>query len=94
MARFGRYNVGFNRRADAGQIITKIIVVILTLFVGEKVINSVKNSINTTDSTGMFYTAYQFLGIHQANMSQGIIGVIGLIAIAWVVLDFVKVTKM
>ena len=103
MARFGRYNITMNRKAKPLNVIFQVVVAIITLFVGQKIINSIWMSnaqhIGTcfvTDTTGMFYQTWSFMGIVNscASAANGILGVIGIIIFAILVLNFVRVNKM
>ena len=103
MTRFGRYNIGMNRKVKPLNVIISVIAAMITLFVGEKIINSVfittsnlTGTCHVTSTNGMFYQVWSFLGITNScqTSTNGILGVVGVITFAIIVLNFVKVTKM
>lgn len=87
----------FRSKVNVGRVITKIVAVVLGLWVGSEILSSVAVSMNTT--TSVFATGLAFLGFgHSSGVmdgtvsSTGILSVVGLIAGASIILEFVKVS--
>lgn len=102
----------FRKKVNVNKVITKIAVVVLALWVGSEILNSVAVAMNTSASA--FQSGLTFLGFDTttyANTSvtecvpgdyltcfngdittTGILSIVGLIAGASIVLDFVKIS--
>lgn len=88
--RVGRYRVGM--RGGPVAMVTSIVGIIgllITAFVGDKVITILKTIIDVNDSASVFYPMYQFLGLTYGSTSS-IIGVMGIIFAAVIILGAFK----
>lgn len=91
--RVAGYRVRFRRKPNFLNVIMGIIELVLSLFVGEKVINAVKNSINVNDTNAMFYPVYQLLGLTTGSTGGGLIGALGILGAAQLVMGFFKFSR-
>lgn len=87
----------FRRGISVKRVVKRIVSTILTLYVGGTIVTQVGNVMNST--TSPFYTGLQLIGWTVSATGQitstsgsGILAVIGIVAIAGVVMEFVEVS--
>lgn len=95
-------------KVNITRVIAKVVLTILALWVGDKVLiainsalmplNASGNLTSMTTSNSYFYQGFNFLGIGTATngaatpTGAGILGVIALIAVASLVMEFVEIS--
>lgn len=89
------FKMKWRKKPNASYIITSIVSLSLVLYVGSQILSNVLTSMSTINGS-VFYTAFTFMGVDTATgntwATTGIVGVLGLIAVASIVLSFVKVS--
>lgn len=77
------------------QLLKETIALALLMFVGAKVLGAIGTSFGSgLDTNGYFYAAFQFLGMstNTASQTTGMIAIIGIMAVASLVLRMVDVS--
>lgn len=86
--------VKFRYRKDwsIGRVITKIVAVVLGLWVGDKVLQAINNNLGNV-SENLFASGFEFLGLEGDGgiSSTSILGVLGIVGAASVVMEFVEI---
>lgn len=94
--KFGGYRVSRNQSYTTGRLIWDVVALVLIMFVGDKVLSAVVSALGQTyidTTTGFFYQAYKFLGLTSGSTSS-LIGLIGLIGAASIIMKAFRVSKM
>jgi hypothetical protein len=92
-----RFKVGFNKKVNVTRVITKIVVTVLSIYVGGALLTAVGTAINGTTSglnngltlIGWTVTNNKVDATNPAN-TAGILTVVGLVGIASVIMEFVQ----
>lgn len=86
--------VSFRKKPNVAYAITGAVTLGLMLLVGNQVLTAVGTTIGNITNTP-FYQALSFLGMNETGgtwATTGMVGILGLIAVASFVLSFVKVS--
>lgn len=92
-----KYNRSFRmkKKIDIGRVISKLAVLVLTLWVGNEILEAVATAMNGTSN--IFAQGLKLIGFNADNgvmdgtvSSGGLISIIGIIAVASLVLEFVE----
>jgi hypothetical protein len=94
MANFKR-SFRFKKKIDIGRVISKLAVLVLTLWVGNEILNAVAVAMNGTSN--IFSQGLTLIGFNSTNgvmdgtvSSGGLISIVGIVAVASLVLEFVE----
>lgn len=90
-----RFKVRFRKKPNVTMVITGVVTLAITLLVGNNILTSVGTTIGNHSGTP-FESALTFLGMSTTTAgawsSTGIVGILGLAAVASFVLAFVKIS--
>lgn len=83
--------ITMRRNLSPKRIVGKLIGIILLLWIGDEILTTVGATIDT--NTGFFQSAFDFLGMNYdaGTTPSGILTVIGIVAVASLVLEFINV---
>ena len=89
--------ISMKKKVNVTRVIGKVVLTVLALWVGDKILQALHASLNASGavstSNSFFYQGFNFLGIGGATISgNGILGVIALVAVASIVMEFVEVS--
>lgn len=90
--KFGRVRVSRNANPNFGVAFMGIFALIIWFFVGEQLIVSLKGVVCVDNASSIFYNSYKFLGLTTGTAGGGMIGILGIIAAAGIILQFVRIT--
>lgn len=89
------FSVRRKKDVNVSRVVSKLVVVLITLWVGGVILTVMGTVMNGT--TSAFYTGLTLIGwtvsggtITATNTSTGVLGVVGLIALASIVLEFIE----
>lgn len=90
-------SIHMKKKVSVTRVIAKIVITILALWVGDKILQAVNSSLNASgalsNTNSFFYQGFNFLGMGAATVNgAGILGVISLIAVASLVMEFVEIS--
>lgn len=84
------------KKVNVTRVIAKVVITVLALWVGDKILQSVNTSLNSSGAlsatNSFFYQGFNFLGMGGTISGNGILGVIALIAVASLVMEFVEIS--
>lgn len=91
-----RYKMRFKNKVNISRVITKVVATVLILYVGGQILTEVGNVMNGT--TSVFNKGLSLIGwtvdangmITDTSSATGLLTVVGIIAVASIVLEFVK----
>lgn len=90
-----RYKVGMRKKINVGRVVGKIATVVIVLWVGGTILTEIGDVMNGTSSP--FYSGLSLIGwtVDATNTitstsGSGILAVVGIIAVASIVLEFVE----
>ena len=105
MARIGRFRFSARKKINISGVITKIAVTIIALWVGGEIITKVAEAIG--NATTPFHKGFTLIGFNEQTSqctdttsslclngtvsTTGILSVVGLVAMASIIMDFVNV---
>lgn len=90
-----KWKVSYNKDVNIGRVVTKVLVTIVALYAGGTVLTQLGTVINGT--TSPFYQGLTLIGWTVSNgtvtatTGSGILAVVGIVAIASIVMEFVKI---
>lgn len=86
--------IRYNRKVNIGRVVAKLVGTIISLYVGNEIINQVGSVMNST--TGPFNNGFKLIGWTvtdnqiTATSGAGVLAVVGLVGIASIVMEFVE----